>query len=52
MNLELVIRCKDCGEEVDVWDVDSEDPATSVCETAGSLRFRHVCPQPQPKDPS
>mgnify|MGYP003535991197 CR=1 FL=1 len=25
MSLELVIRCKDCGAEIDAWDVDADD---------------------------
>ena len=45
MALEVVIRCKACGEEVGVpWELDETDPETNVCEIAGDLDFDHTCP--------
>lgn len=42
--LELVIRCKDCGEDVDTWDLtEGNDPHTHVAEMAGDLDLEHEC---------
>lgn len=41
--LELVIRCTECGEEVDTWELSERDPATHICEVVGDLDLIHTC---------
>lgn len=44
-NLEIVVRCKDCGEDIDQWNLCGEDNdrAAHVCDIAGDLVFVHEC---------
>jgi hypothetical protein len=46
-NLELVVRCKTCGEEIDRWDLDPEDPCVSAVESAADMRYQHDCGGPR-----
>lgn len=41
--LQVVIRCAVCEEEIDVWDLDHDDPKTNLCEIVGDINFEHEC---------
>jgi hypothetical protein len=49
--LKLIIRCEECGLEVDTWDMedDVEDHAVLLCEIAGDLNFEHECKDGAPE---